>query len=92
MRGEGERDKVKRWWMKSWMARNERRVYNNLVQMRVEDGRRFFEYHRVTREDFEELLIKVALAIEKQNTRPRIAIPPEQRLSVTLRYLATGKP
>ncbi|KAK4295749.1 hypothetical protein Pmani_031711 [Petrolisthes manimaculis] len=29
--------------------------------------------------------------IQKQNTHLREAIPPEQRLSVTLRYLATGE-
>lgn len=86
------RDKVKKLWVKPWMARKERSVYNNLVQeLRLEDGRGFFEYHRVTREDFQELLTKVAPLIEKQSTRLRAAIPPEQRLSVTLRYLATGK-
>lgn len=34
----------------------------------------------------------VARDIQMQNTRLRSAIPPEQRLSVTLRYLPIGKP
>ncbi|KAK3886481.1 hypothetical protein Pcinc_007550 [Petrolisthes cinctipes] len=33
----------------------------------------------------------VSPEIQKQNTHLREAIPPEQRLSVTLRYLATGE-
>lgn len=39
---------------------------------------------------FEDLLGKVTPLIEKQNTRLREYISPAERLSVTLRHLATG--
>lgn len=39
---------------------------------------------------FEELLHKVAPLIMKQDTHLRKSIPPADRLSVTLRHLATG--
>lgn len=40
---------------------------------------------------FEELLHKVAPLITKQDTHLRKSIPPAERLSLTLRHLATGK-
>lgn len=88
-----KKNRVKRLWVKPWMARKEKNVYNNLIQgMRLEDGRGFYEYHRISRKNFQELLNLVAGDIQRQDTHLRSAIPPEQRLSVTLRYLATGKP
>ncbi|XP_037781859.1 protein ALP1-like [Penaeus monodon] len=41
-------------------------------------------------EDFTELLTLVAPSISKQETKLKKPIPPDQRLSVTLFYLATG--
>lgn len=40
---------------------------------------------------FEELLLKVTPLIIKQDTYLRKSIPPAERLSLTLRHLATGK-
>lgn len=45
---------------------------------------------RVTKEVFDQILTVVRPAIEKQDTQLRPAIPPEQRLCVTLFYLSTG--
>lgn len=39
---------------------------------------------------FENLLQKVTPFIQKQNTILRESIPPDQRLSLTLRHIATG--
>ena len=39
---------------------------------------------------FEELLARVALRITYQDTKMRPAIPPAERLAITLRFLATG--
>lgn len=79
-------------WVKSWMARKERSVYNNLVaEMLLDDTQGFFDLHRMPKECFNELLQLVSPLIEKQDTKLRKAIPAQQRLSVTLRYLATGK-
>lgn len=41
--------------------------------------------------DFRYLLTKIKPAIEKQNTLMRNSIPADERLALTLRFLATGK-
>ncbi len=46
---------------------------------------------RMDSNTFNLLLSKVASLITERDTHLRKAIPPEQRLAVTLRYLATGK-
>ena len=40
---------------------------------------------------FEELVLHVAPIIAQQDTQMREAISPEERLALTLRFLATGK-
>jgi len=44
----------------------------------------------MTAEEFDFLLDRVQHLITKQNTKMRRAIPPRERLSLTLRFLATG--
>ena len=51
----------------------------------------FFRYLHMSPDRFEHLLSLVASLISKQTTRFRKPIPAEQRLVVTLRYLATGE-
>lgn len=46
---------------------------------------------RMDTDTFNFLLKKVAPLIKKQDTHLRESIPPSERLSVTLRHLATGK-
>ncbi len=50
----------------------------------------FRELLRMTAEDFDFLLGKVKHLITKQDTKMRLAIPPRERMSLTLRFLATG--
>nr|CAH7725731.1 unnamed protein product [Callosobruchus chinensis] len=45
---------------------------------------------RMTAEDFERLIILVGPKISKMDTKFRKAIPVEDRLAITLRFLATG--
>ncbi|XP_064107865.1 uncharacterized protein LOC135216432 [Macrobrachium nipponense] len=72
--------------------REDKGIFDNLCrEMRLGDGAAFYNYHRVNKEDFDYLLRLVGPKIAKQDTRMRKAIPPEQRLSVTLRHLATGE-
>lgn len=47
-------------------------------------------YTRMTPERFEHLLSMVGPRIKKQDTRMREAIGPAERLTLTLRYLASG--
>ncbi|KAG1967077.1 hypothetical protein F2P79_002690 [Pimephales promelas] len=51
----------------------------------------FRELLRMTAEEFDFLLDRVQHLITKQNTKMRRAIPPRERLSLTLRFLATGE-
>ena len=51
----------------------------------------YFRYMRITPSKREYLLSLVAPFIAKLHTNYRQSIPPEQRLSLTLRHLATRK-
>ncbi|MPC62302.1 hypothetical protein E2C01_056386 [Portunus trituberculatus] len=83
--------KRRRYWVKLWMARKHKSVFNNLLkEMCLEDRQRFYDYHRMSWENFSELLQVVSPFIKKQDTKMRKAVSPAQRLSITLRYLATG--
>ena len=49
-----------------------------------------FDFTRMSQEDFANLLEMIRPQIVNQNTFFREAIPPEVRLAVTLRFLASG--
>ncbi|KAG0434899.1 hypothetical protein HPB47_018798 [Ixodes persulcatus] len=65
--------------------------YHHLVRdMRLDDGRDFFMYFRMTRKRFEHLLSLVGPLLLKQATFWSTPIAPAERLSLTIRYLAHG--
>ncbi|KAG0716812.1 hypothetical protein GWK47_008766 [Chionoecetes opilio] len=75
-----------------WLAKKSKKVFNNLLkEMFLEDSRGFYEFHRMSKDNFVKLLNLVSPLIRKQDTKLRKAVSPAQRLSVTLRYLATGE-
>ncbi|KAK4301525.1 hypothetical protein Pmani_026303 [Petrolisthes manimaculis] len=85
-----KKKKARRHWVKPWMARKSKNVFNNLLkEMCLEDQQAFYDYHRMHRKNFAELLELVSPLIKKQDTKMRKAVSPAQRLSITLRYLAT---
>ncbi|KAK4321236.1 hypothetical protein Pmani_007505 [Petrolisthes manimaculis] len=87
-----KKKKARRHWVKPWMARKSKNVFNNLLkEMYLEDQQAFYDYHRMHRKNFAELLELVSPLIKKQDTKMRKAVSPAQRLSITLRYLATGE-
>ncbi|CAK1580953.1 unnamed protein product [Parnassius mnemosyne] len=55
-----------------------------------EYNKKFFGYYRMTTKSFDNLLRLVGRAITYQDTNWRKAISGEERLSITLRYLASG--
>ncbi|XP_018406265.1 PREDICTED: uncharacterized protein LOC108771284, partial [Cyphomyrmex costatus] len=83
----------KRIWMHRWIARRkEKGLHHNLfLELSLEDPNRFRRCLRMNTETFEELLEKVSPLIEKKNTHLRESIPAAERLSLTLRHLATGE-
>ncbi|XP_040358859.1 uncharacterized protein LOC121047583 [Ixodes scapularis] len=78
--------------MKDWMCRKERgkqnQLYEELLHSDPEEYRRLL---RISREQLLQLLSRVGPRIAQQDTVMRRAIPPEARLQVTLRFLATGE-
>lgn len=63
---------------------------NKFTELLSESSGEFENFVRMSFFDFEYLLNKVAPIIAKQDTQLRHAIPPEVRLAITLRFLATG--
>ncbi|CAH2006973.1 unnamed protein product [Acanthoscelides obtectus] len=60
-----------------------------MPQLRL-DEQRFYVYFRMTPGCFDEILNLVKDEIRKSDTNYREAISPEERLAITLRFLATG--
>lgn len=61
-----------------------------LLDLQREPSGKFENFCRMSVEDFEYLLNKIGPKIQKQDTNMRQAIPVQERLAVTLRFLATG--
>lgn len=79
-------------WVKEWRSR--RPVFSHISLLKELEQSSPADYKNFLRMDpsvYKELLEKVTPYIEKQNTLMRDAISPDERLSVTLRYLATGE-
>nr|XP_034194211.1 uncharacterized protein LOC117610681 [Osmia lignaria] len=52
--------------------------------------KKFFAFYRMSITSFNELVKLIGPAIVKEDTHLRLSIPVEERLSITIRYLATG--
>nr|CAI5861403.1 unnamed protein product [Callosobruchus analis] len=61
-----------------------------LEDLRQEPSGYFENFCRISTTDFEYLLNKIGPVIAKSNTNMRDSIPVQERLAVTLRFLATG--
>ncbi|XP_048062134.1 protein ALP1-like [Megalobrama amblycephala] len=89
---EKEKKKKKRIWRREYLKRRGQQgvsVPQRVLELNDETGCR--ELLRMTAEEFEFLLGMVGALITKQHTKMRRAISPRDRLSVTLRYLASGE-
>ncbi|KAG0712374.1 hypothetical protein GWK47_018628 [Chionoecetes opilio] len=83
--------KTKKRMVKTLVGQKVKNVFNNLLKKNVPGG--FSWVLRVSQEskdNFVKLLNLGSPLIRKQDTKLRKAVSPAQRLSVTLRYLATG--
>ena len=96
-RAETDRQRRKRprtWWVRPWLTHPRRLQsgdYNQLLQeLRLEDEGSFYDYLRMEPAMFDELLQRIGPRITKQDTNWRNSLEPGLKLSVTLRYLATG--
>ena len=56
----------------------------------MSDQESFYRYFHMSPQRFDHLLSLVGPLVKRQDTRYREAIPPDERLAITLRYLVTG--
>ena len=74
-------------WVDQFLAeRNSKGEYARLFPDLLKDDDKFFCYFRMKKSTFFLVLNKIRSRIEKQNTKYREAISPEERLMITLRY------
>jgi len=88
-----KRKKIKRRiWVRSWISRRDSLGASSrlLTEMRDEDINGYRNFLRMLPQKFDELLSKIASAIQKESTHMREAIAARVKLEITLRYLATG--
>ena len=85
-------------YVREWIARREERgIYHQLVkELEVEDHAAYQNFFRLTKGQFLFLVEKLRPLIEKQEQPSpinivRSTIKPDERLAVTLRFLATGE-
>ena len=80
-------------WIRPWIKnRPAQGAYENLLrELRLEDRCGYRNFIRMDPCSFDELLSLVAPRISKRDTICRLAIPAAERLTVTFRFLATGK-
>ena len=88
----GQRVSNRRWWTHPInMARDGEGAWTLLMdRFRTEFPEKHQNCLRMTKENFDNILELIRPAIEKQDTHFRKCIPSDQRLCVTLFYLATG--
>ncbi|XP_069613169.1 tyrosine--tRNA ligase, cytoplasmic isoform X1 [Ranitomeya imitator] len=91
------RDKLRRrirrrFWLHPIVeVRESRGAYHCLFGELNENQDKYFEYTRMSKDSFRYLLRLVEGTISRQDTQLRKSISPEERLLVTLRFLATGE-
>lgn len=88
-----KKKKKKRIWVKEWMKKFGRngQFENVYREWRYSDPDFFRAQLRLYPEDFGQLLRAVEPFIRKKDTHLRLAVIPEKRLCVTLKFLVTGK-
>lgn len=84
--------KKRRAWARDWLLKRKKFSHVNLLhEVLVSTPKDFQNYFRMTNTCFQEMLNVIGPAIAKQDTVMRQAISVEERLSLTLRFLATGR-
>ena len=79
------------WVRKIFQSRSTKGEYHALItEMKLSDHESFYRYFHMTPQRFSHLLSLVCPSIRRQDTSFRSAIPPDERLAITLRYLVTG--
>ncbi|XP_050344593.1 uncharacterized protein LOC126769718 [Nymphalis io] len=81
----------KRYWVHPYLqTRDETKHFEIFFGELKNYEDKFFRYTRMSLKSFEELLSILRTCITKQDTQFRNSIKPELKLTIVLRYLATG--
>lgn len=67
------------------VERSSKGLYHTLYGDLRQDNKMFFQYFRMSKDSFDELLENISHNIIKIDTMMRTSIPPEERLALTLR-------
>lgn len=79
-------------WVKKWVAKRKKYCRLNLLkEIQLSDAKYYQNYFRMNINIYNKLLSMVEPLITKMDTSMRESIPSNQRLSLTLRYLATER-
>ena len=88
---EQKKKSIRSRWVKSWLQKRSNYSHINLMEeLRLEPDD-FRNYLRMDEDTYVELLSMVTPLIAKQDTHMRKSISSHERLSATLRFLATGR-
>ncbi|XP_046686715.1 uncharacterized protein LOC124372373 [Homalodisca vitripennis] len=79
-------------WTKDWLLKRAQYSHVNLLKELRFHPKDWHNYLRMNEETYLDLLSRVSPLIKKKDTVMRTAITPHERLTATLRYLATGRP
>jgi hypothetical protein len=88
---EQPKKKKRKVWCKEWLLQRSRLSHVELIKELRSSSQDYFNYLRMSEDNFMILLEKVRPLIEKEDTVLRAAITAEERLAVTIRFLATGR-
>ncbi|CAI6373664.1 unnamed protein product [Macrosiphum euphorbiae] len=78
-------------WSENWLLKRQQFSHVNLISELSGEPDDFRNYLRMDEETYSLLLSLVSDTIQKQNTVMRNFISPHERLTATLRFLATGR-
>lgn len=82
-------------WTRNWIVRKNRNLKGTIhlahEELRFEDSECFQRFFRMRIDLFNQLVDMMKPFIQRQNTNMRECISPRDRVSVTLRFLATGE-
>ncbi|XP_023303070.2 protein ANTAGONIST OF LIKE HETEROCHROMATIN PROTEIN 1-like [Lucilia cuprina] len=80
-------------WVKDWVLHREQEGFHAklLIKLRSEEPELYSSFLRMDSDQFDHLLNLVTPYIQKQDTNMRKSISADERLVLTLRYLATGE-
>ncbi|XP_039747584.1 protein ALP1-like isoform X1 [Pararge aegeria] len=88
---EEKSNQSRRFWVNNlWKQRYTSGEFNNLFNDLRYDVRKFYDYYRMSYENFESLVHLLRPFMEKKQSNFRTPISVEERLSVCLRFLITG--